>query len=440
VLRGMQGSGRRTLLGSIGRALGRGSLLHDGTVGDAGWRLLAPLAELANAFPVVEAAPGPGETLDLPALPDLRRPLGVVLGRSGGLAGPVTERAVGFALGPCGAEQRRQLWAGSLDATRADTDDIVASFLLTPGTIRRAGRLAAARASADGRELVTPEDVRSSTRALQRQTLETLATRLAPLAGDEAPVLGTTALDEVSTLLARCRQRERLAAAEGGTRNTMNRGVRALFTGPSGTGKTLTARYIAAVLHLDVYRVDLAAVVNKYIGETERNLEQVLARAEELDILLLLDEGDALLTRRTEVSNANDRYANLETNFLLQRLETFDGIVIITTNAASRIDPAFLRRIDVTVDLVPPDPEQRLRLWQNHLGPGHRADAVLLSDVARRCTLTGGQIRNASLHARLLSFERDQPIGDDEVMAALHREYRRIGASFPLSNRGPADD
>jgi SpoVK/Ycf46/Vps4 family AAA+-type ATPase len=215
----------------------------------------------------------------------------------------------------------------------------------------------------------------------------------------------------------------------------MNRGVRALFTGPSGTGKTLTARYLAAQLNLDVYRVDLAAVVNKYIGETERNLDRVLARAEELDIVLLLDEGDALMTRRTEVSNANDRYANLETNFLLQRLEIFDGIVVFTTNAGSRIDNAFLRRIDVTVDFVPPDADQRWQLWLAHLPSEHRADPAVVQDIARRCVITGGQIRNATLHATLLALERGGPVDDADVIAALRREYRRIGASFPLADR-----
>jgi hypothetical protein len=440
VVRGMDSSGRLTLLGAVARALGQPVLVHDGEPGDAGWQMLAPLAELGGAFPVTRAAPGLGETVHLPAMPGLERPLGVALGRSGGLSGPVTERALSFVLGPCTAEDRQGLWATSAATSAADARQIARSFLLTPGNIWRAGRLATAAAAADGRILVTPPDVRAATRALQRQTLETLATRLDPLTDAAPPVLSVTAADEVATLLARCRQRETLAAtSHGAVAGTMNRGVRALFTGPSGTGKTLTARYLAARLNLDVYRVDLAAVVNKYIGETERNLDRVLARAEELDIVLLLDEGDALMTRRTEVSNANDRYANLETNFLLQRLEIFDGIVVITTNAGSRIDSGFLRRIDVTVDFVPPDADQRWQLWLAHLPSGHQADPALVQDIARRCVITGGQIRNATLHATLLSLERGGAVGDGDVIAALRREYRRIGASFPLTSQLTAD-
>ena len=151
----------------------------------------------------------------------------------------------------------------------------------------------------------------------------------------------------------------------------LNYGVRALFSGPSGTGKTLAARLLASALQMDLYRLDLSAVVNKYIGETEKNLNQIFARAEELDVILLLDEGDALLTQRTEVSNANDRYANLETNYLLQRLKSFEGILIVTTNAGDRIDSAFQRRMDVVISFPPPDATERWVIWQLHLPVTH---------------------------------------------------------------------
>src|SRR5207248_2214342 len=136
-------------------------------------------------------------------------------------------------------------------------------------------------------------------------------------------------------------------------------GVRALFSGPSGTGKTLAARLLAGRLGMDLYRLDLSAVVNKYIGETEKNLNRAFTLAEELDVILLLDEGDALLTQRTAVQTSNDRYANLETNYLLQRLEAFEGILIVTTNAGDRIDAAFQRRVDVVVEFRTPDAAER---------------------------------------------------------------------------------
>lgn len=226
-----------------------------------------------------------------------------------------------------------RLW-GDLGVTgdEAGLDVIVDRFLLTPGNIHRAAPIAVAGARADGRTAVTPADVATATRTLNRQSLEILARPLDPLPTTDPPVLTAAAEAELRTLVMRCRHRERLTTVTRGSHSGLNRGVRAMFSGPSGTGKTLVARHLAATLGLDVFRVDLAAVVNKYIGETERNLDKLLGRAEELDVLLLLDEGDALMTRRTDVGNANDRYANLETNFLLQRLETFEGIVVVTTN------------------------------------------------------------------------------------------------------------
>ena len=191
---------------------------------------------------------------------------------------------------------------------------------------------------------------------------------------------------------------------------TADRGVRALFSGPSGTGKTLAARYLAGCLSLDIYRVNLATVVNKYIGVTERNLDKVLTIAEELGVVLLLDEGDSLMARRTEVNDANDRYANLETNFLLQRLESFSGIVLITSNAAARIDRAFLRRIDITVDFLPPNPEQRWQILAAHLPARHAVSDATMTEIARRCSLTGGVIRNAALHASLLAMDDGVPL------------------------------
>jgi SpoVK/Ycf46/Vps4 family AAA+-type ATPase len=212
----------------------------------------------------------------------------------------------------------------------------------------------------------------------------------------------------------------------------LNAGVRALFSGPSGTGKTLAARVLSSVLQKDLYRLDLSTVVNKYIGETEKNLSRIFARAEELDVILLLDEGDALLTRRTEVQNANDRYANLETNYLLQRLESFEGILIVTTNAGDRIDRAFQRRMDVVISFPPPDAGERWNIWQLHLPTEHRVTDSVLAEVAQRCELTGGQIRNAILHASLLAITNGGVVTTAHLEAAVQREYFKSGSVCPL--------
>ena len=135
--------------------------------------------------------------------------------------------------------------------------------------------------------------------------------------------------------------------------------MKALFAGPSGAGKTLAARHLAAALGMDLYRADLASLIDKHLGEFEKRCDALFGHAEALDVVLVLDEGDAVMARRTDVRSANDRYANLETNFLLQRLEDSDGILVVTTNAPERIDGAFTRRLDAAVEFRPPEPAER---------------------------------------------------------------------------------
>jgi SpoVK/Ycf46/Vps4 family AAA+-type ATPase len=150
----------------------------------------------------------------------------------------------------------------------------------------------------------------------------------------------------------------------------------------------------------------------------------------------LLDEGDALMTQRTSVSSSNDRYANLETNFLLQRIESFEGILIVTTNAAERIDTAFQRRMDVVLPFRPPDAEERWAIWQMHLPPGHGVDAAWLGEISARCVLTGGQIRNAALHATMLALDDGGRIMSLHLESAVQREYRKAGGVCPLRRLG----
>jgi SpoVK/Ycf46/Vps4 family AAA+-type ATPase len=166
-------------------------------------------------------------------------------------------------------------------------------------------------------------------------------------------------------------------------------------------------------------------------------LSKVFSRVEELDVILLLDEGDALLTQRTSVSNSNDRYANLETNYLLQRLESFDGILIVTTNASERIDGAFQRRMDVVIDFAMPNAQERWTIWQMHLPPHHAIPASVLEEAASRCELTGGQIRNAALHASLLALNESGVVTGPQLEAAIRREYRKAGSVCPLRSFVP---
>jgi len=441
VLRSGPGAEPDAALGAVARALGRSVIALDGATleVDEHARLLGPLCTLARALPVITYDLTPGQSAEPPPLGGYAGPVGILLGLEGGLGERAAEHAVTLVLTPPRVQLREESWKRALgECPVDDLPSIAERFQLAGGFIRRAAAMAAAHARLDGRETVRLGDVQEATRALNRQLLDTLAERLEARGSWRDLVASDATRLKLAELDARCRHRERLLDRLGrGFGASANRGVRALFTGASGTGKTLAARILGAVLDLDVYRVDLAAVVNKYIGETEKNLHRVLSRAEALDVVLLLDEGDALLGSRTEVRSANDRYANLETNYLLQRLETYQGIVVVTTNLGDNIDSAFQRRMDVVVPFLPPRPEERWEILDLHLPANHTVDSAFLTRVAQICQLTGGQLRNAALHASLLALDdHGVPVTTEHLEEAIRSEYRKAGAAYPLAREG----
>jgi hypothetical protein len=432
VVRGPTGSGRRTVLRAVAGRLGRDLLVAPHST-EARGAAPGAIAMLTGALLAWTAEPGLGQLVEIPRPVD-GAPLGVVMGQRGGVRVNGGERVAVIALPTPGPDARHRFWTGAgLRADDGVLDAVSQQFVLSGGTIGRVASLATAIAQLDGRDTVEAADVRQAAQDQGRQHLESLAELLPPLSGDFAPVLGPAAGERYEALVLRSRYRERLPDAIGGAAGRqITRGVRAMLSGPSGTGKTLTARALGARLDLDVYRADLAALVDKYIGETERRLDELFSRAEELDVVLLIDEGDALMTRRTDVRSSNDRYANLETDYLLQRLETFQGIVLITTNAPHLVDTAFQRRLDVTIPFDLPGPSERLRIWRQHLPAEHAVTDVALANVATACRLTGGQIRNAAVHAALLALAGERPIGDEALTAAVERELTTAGRSSPL--------
>jgi energy-coupling factor transporter ATP-binding protein EcfA2 len=433
VIRGLPGSGRRTALGSLARALNRDTLLCESLTPETR-PIIGPLATLTAALPVLNLNPGPSETADVPSLAGYDGVIGVRMGKSGGLQGIQSQRLLTETLPAPDPDARRRFWeATEVPIKEGESDAIVQHFLLTGGLIHRVAGMARAVAHQDRREEITADDVQVAARNLNRQMLDTLTTALEPLEGWHNLVVSDSVQRELQVLEIRCAQREHLQDATGRAyEHNLNRGVRAMFSGPSGTGKTFAARALAAALKKDIYRINLDATVSKYIGDTPRNLNEVFNAAESLDVVLLADEGDGLMTRRTDVSNSNDRYANLETNYLLQRLEAYEGIIIITTNAAQRIDSAFLRRLDVIVEFTRPEWEERLALWRVHLPANHAIDQAVLRQAAERAVLTGGQIRNATLYMAMLALEDQSLINEAHLQAALEREYRKAGMSAPV--------
>lgn len=436
IFRGPRHNGRQTIVNGLARRLGRGVLhIELPTKLDFDhWKIIGPLATLLHAIPVVSSELSAGETLVLPEFRCYSGPSVIVLGRHGGISGYGAEHAVTLSIDMPEEDERILHWKEALGShPLSGLEGIGGMLRLTSGNIRRIAKLASSYAALDGITEITSSHVRLASRSLNRQALDTLATQVECFGDWDHLAVSADTLSELRSVESRCRYRERLHRLFGAKRNMQrNVGVRALFSGPSGTGKSLAAQLLASVLEKDMYRVDLSSVVNKYIGETEKNLNQLFSRAEELDVVLLLDEGDALLTQRTSVQSSNDRYANLETNFLLQRIESFEGILIVTTNAGNRIDSAFQRRMDVVVEFRQPEPAERYAIWRLHLPEEHCVESGLLSNISGSCVLNGGQIRNAVLHASLLALSNGGKLTSSHLISAIRREYRKIGASCPL--------
>lgn len=278
------------------------------------------------------------------------------------------------------------------------------------------------------------EHIREARARLGVDKLRLLAQPVFRQVHEDALIVPPLVEESLQLVLRRAHQRESLWRGLGSTLNvTPNPGVRALFVGESGTGKTLAASYIATCLAAPLYRVDLSAVMNKYIGESEKNLAQLLDYAAASDVVLLFDEADALFGNRGDGQETGERFANMLTNFLLTRIETHPGIVILTTNSRERIDNAFTRRLDVIVEFPLPDFEERLHLWRSHLGERGPGDEVY-RNLASYCDMAGGQLRNVVLTAA--SVAGDQPIRCEHLLEGLKAEYRKQGREMPRKLEG----
>ncbi len=332
-----------------------------------------------------------------------------------------------------GPQERLDLWQAYLDGSDGagggiDPTADTAQFVLSPDQVGRAARSGLLQAAYEGVEL-TARHLQAGARAQNTAGLDRLARRVEPAVGWADLVLPASQLGQLHELTARARHRRQVLddwrMRPGGGRG---RGVSALFAGDSGTGKTLAAEVVAGELGLDVYVVNLATVIDKYIGETEKNLEKIFTEAAGINGVLLFDEADAVFGKRSEVNDAHDRYANVETAYLLQRMESFDGIAILTSNLRANVDDAFTRRLDAVVDFPMPDEEHRRRLWDRCLGTAlPRADDLDLDFCAAAFELPGGNIRSIALTAAYFAAEGDRAVCMADLVRAVHREYRKLG-------------
>jgi SpoVK/Ycf46/Vps4 family AAA+-type ATPase len=298
-------------------------------------------------------------------------------------------------------------------------------------------------ALAQGSGKLSYRDIAAAVRRQCGGELARMATRITPRADFSNLVAPAEVRNQLREICARVATRDTVAHewAEDSV-HARSTGVTALFVGPSGTGKTLSAEALANELGLDLYRIDLAGIVSKYIGETEKNLDRVFAAAAHANAVLFFDEADALFGKRSEVKDAHDRYANIEVAYLLQKMEQFDGLAILATNLKQNLDEAFARRLTFTVTFPFPEEAERRQLWETLWPPrAPRADDVDLNWFAHEYRLSGGNIRNAVLAAAHLAAADGRIVTRAHLLHATRREYQKPGKNLVpavAAGAGPA--
>lgn len=323
------------------------------------------------------------------------------------------------------AEQREKIWQQLL-APQKDLSESFRHVHINGPQIKRIINQAR-HLSGDPVQLQV-KHLRQAWSMISSESLATLADNVDRGISKEALVLPRHVYSQLADFMSRCQQRESLWEGLGVTASgSTNYGVRGLFVGESGTGKTLAASYLATQLGMPLYRVDISAIMNKYVGESEKNLNRLFNYASRYDVMLLLDEADSLFGRRGEQDDPGARFGNMLTNFLLTRIESYSGIVILTSNSRARIDPAFIRRLDAIIEFPYPEFSERLDIWKSHLGQRSPSDEVCRR-IASYCELPGGAIRNAVLFAAA----RKQQIEALDLLDGLIAEYRKLAKPVPV--------
>ncbi|HEU4793594.1 MAG TPA: ATP-binding protein, partial [Nitrolancea sp.] len=323
--------------------------------------------------------------------------------------------------------EQRDLWRSLLgDAAvelNGSLDPIVTQFNMSAPAIRRSVW-----------EALEPSDSAQSpaiklwdaSRTQARPRLDDLAQRIESAVGWDNLILPEAQHETLREIAAHLRQRATVYEGWGfGHTGARGLGISALFVGASGTGKTMAAEVLASEFRLDLYRIDLSQVVSKYIGETEKNLRRVFDAAEGGGAILLFDEADALFGKRSEVKDSHDRYANIEVSYLLQRMEAYRGLAILTTNMKSALDQAFLRRLRFIVQFPFPNAAQRAEIWRRIFPPNTPTDGLDVDKLAR-LTVAGGNIRNIALNAAFLAADAGEAVRMAHLLRASRSEYAKL--------------
>jgi AAA+ superfamily predicted ATPase len=339
----------------------------------------------------------------------------------------VPQRSVfSFEVAPLTAVEQRQLWRQHLETSENGAiepviETLVSHFNLSPLSIQTI----CAQSHSSGTDSL-PKRLWNACLSHSRPQIEELAQPIRTQASWDNLVLPEKEAQTLRTIIAQVRQRAKVYE-EWGFAKTGERGlgISALFSGASGTGKTLAAEVLAHELQLDLYRVDLSSVVSKYIGETEKNLRRIFDAAEIGGAILLFDEADALFGKRSEVKDSHDRYANMEVAYLLQRIESYRGLAILTTNLKNSLDQAFLRRLRFVVQFPFPDAAQRAEIWQRVFPKSAPTDGLSFQKLAK-LNIPGGNIRNIALNAAFLAAEANSPVQMVHILQSAQSEYIKL--------------
>jgi len=331
---------------------------------------------------------------------------------------------------------RSELWKAKIDgeyqlSQQVDLEELAVKFRFTSGQIRDA--LVAAQNLARLRKPDEPEimmqDLYRGCRAQCNQKLGRLAQKIVPRYTWEDIVLPGDVLQQLYAICDQVKYRYLVYGEWGFDRKlSLGKGLNALFSGPSGTGKTMAAEILVNELQLDLYKIDLSSVVSKYIGETEKNLSKIFGEAESSNAILFFDEADALFGKRSEVKDAHDRYANIEVGYLLQKMEEYEGIAVLATNLKRNMDEGFLRRLHFVIEFPFPDENHRYQIWRRIFPPEvPTGDDIDFHFLARRLNMSGGSIKNVAVNAAFLAASNSRILTMEHLIAAANRELARTG-------------
>jgi hypothetical protein len=445
VVRGPRGSGRRAAAHRLARAIGK-PLFVINTPALVALENRAKVALFAAALAAARIRDAVPFLADADALYDERGEMvaehgdalaampGVVLAstaKSGHLE--LRRPALNMALPRTELDDRDRAWATALAPhdLAALAQELAGRYVIGPGAIADVVAEAARYARAAGIALDAGALEASVGRRLSLR-LGTFGTVVHRKARFAEMVLPEDVVDTLHDMIAMVRERSQILERWGYQRHLgISRGVSALFSGEPGTGKTMAASVVASELGLELVRIDLSAVVSKYVGETEKNLGKIFDEAQDAHAMLLFDEADSLFGKRTELKTAQDRFANLEVNYILQRMESFDGVSVLTTNAESSIDPALQRRLNFRIRFPEPEVEEREKLWRQLLPPAAGLDEVDFNGLAERFDMTGGYIKNAVVRAAVIAARAGRAMLAEDLWTGAHHEYVEMGKVMP---------